>query len=292
MASLKEIKGRIHSVKSTQKITSAMKMVSSAKLRKAQKVIENFLPYEQKLNALLQNFLTAQEDDLHPSSWSEERELQRVAVVAFASNSSLCGSFNANVIRKMEQVVDSYRRQLGEEHVLLYPIGKKMQKAAVKKGFAQDARFDGMLDKPSYEASLELSLELMRMFESGQVDRVEFIYHHFHSRSSQILRHETWLPIALKTSEERLTPTNYLVEPDKQSILDSLIPKALHLKMYAALLDSVASEHAARTIAMQLATDNADELLDELSLQYNKLRQQAITSELLDIVGGSFGMNA
>ncbi len=289
MASLKEIKGRIQSVKSTQKITSAMKMVSSAKLRKAQKVIENFLPYENKLGLLLQNFLSAEESDIS-SPLSETREVKRVAIVAISSNSSLCGSFNANVVRKFEQTVDAYR-SLGEENILVYPIGKKIQKASSKMKLKSQCELDELIDKPNYDGAAELAKELIHLFLKKKVDRVELIYHHFHSRSSQILQHNVFLPIELKQSENRTVSINYIVEPDKESILDELLPKVLRLKIYAALLDSSASEHAARTIAMQMATENANDLLQDLSLQYNKSRQQAITNELLDIIGGSFGMN-
>jgi len=288
MASLKEIKSRIQSVKSTQKITSAMKMVSSAKLRKAQKTIENFFPYEQRLNGLLNNFLSAEEDN--SSVFSEIREVKRVAIVVFSSNSSLCGGYNTNVSKLLIQTIEKYH-SLGREHILIYPVGKKVAKASRKLGFEPEANFEAMADKPSYAATLSLSDELIELFRNKDIDKVELIYHHFASKSSQILISETFLPIQLKPSQKGTVALDYIVEPDRETIMNELIPKVLRLKIYTALLDSNASEHAARTMAMQIATDNATDILQELSLQYNKSRQQAITNELLDIVGGSFGQN-
>lgn len=288
MASLKEIKSRIQSVKSTQKITSAMKMVSSAKLRKAQKTIENFFPYEERLNGLLRNFLSAEE---HNSSvFSEVREVKRVAIVVFSSNSSLCGGYNSNVAKLLTQAVEKYHK-LGREHIVILPVGKKVTKVSRKLGFEPYANFDSMADKPSYAAALSLADDLMQLFRNKDIDKVELIYHHFVSKSSQVLTSETFLPIQLKPAEAGTIALDYIVEPDRETIMSELIPKVLRLKIYTALLDSNASEHAARTMAMQMATDNATDLLQELSLQYNKSRQQAITNELLDIVGGSFGQN-
>jgi len=288
MASLKEIKSRIQSVKSTQKITSAMKMVSSAKLRKAQKTIENFFPYEQRMNGLLTNFLSAEEGN--SSALSEVREVKRVAIVVFSSNSSLCGGYNSNVSKLLAQTVEKYS-SLGREHILIFPVGKKVAKACHKMGFEPEENFDSMADKPSYAATLSLSDNLMEMFRNKDIDKVELIYHHFISKSSQKLTSETYLPIQLSKAAKGTMALDYIVEPDRATIMEELIPKVLRLKIYTALLDSNASEHAARTIAMQMATDNATDLLQELSLQYNKSRQQAITNELLDIVGGSFGQN-
>jgi len=288
MASLKEIKSRIQSVQSTQKITSAMKMVSSAKLRKAQKTIENFFPYEQRLTSLLNNFLSAEEDNA--SAFSEIREVKRVAIVVFSSNSSLCGGYNSNVAKLLAHAVEKYQ-SLGREHILIYPVGKKVAKVSRKLGFEPDTNFDDIADKPSYSGILSLADDLIQMFQDKNIDKVELIYHHFVSKSSQVLTEETFLPIQLKPDEKGKVALDYIVEPDRETIIGELIPKVLRLKIYTALLDSNASEHAARTIAMQMATDNATDLLQELSLQYNKSRQQAITNELLDIVGGSFGQN-
>lgn len=294
MATLKEIKSRIQSVKSTQKITSAMKMVSSAKLRKAQKQIESFYPYEQKLTQILSNFLSAEEES--SSVYAEQREVKRVALVAFSSNSSLCGSFNSNIAKKLASAVEKYNH-LGKENIMIFPIGKKVSQAVKKMGFAVEEIFDEMINKPSYQPAQELAGRLMEMFDNKEIDRVELIYYHFKNKSSQVLTESAFLPIELKNFQTLQTDNkvqihqNYLVEPDRLSVMSVLIPKVIRLKFYTALLDSSASEHAARTIAMQIATDNADDLLQELNLQYNKSRQQAITNELLDIIGGSFGQS-
>ena len=288
MASLKEIKSRIQSVKSTQKITSAMKMVSSAKLRKAQKTIENLFPYEQRLNGLLNNFLSAEEDNV--SVYADSREIKRVAIVVFSSNSSLCGSYNTNVSKRLNQTIDKYR-SLGIENILVYPVGKKIAKASRKSGFEPQNNFDTMADKPAYFDALTFADTIMSLFKNKDIDRVELIYHHFKSKSTQVLTEETFLPIQLQPAEKGTVALDYIVEPDRETIMSELIPKVLRLKIYTALLDSNASEHAARTMAMQTATDNASDLLQDLSLQYNKSRQQAITNELLDIIGGSFGQN-
>ena len=288
MGSLKEIKSRIQSVKSTQKITSAMKMVSSAKLRKAQKTIENLFPYEQKLNGLLNNFLSAEEDNV--SVFAETREVKNVAIVVFSSNSSLCGSFNTNISKKLHQTIDSYKSN-GIEKILIYPVGKKVAKATRKTGIEPQSNFDSMADKPNYQDAMNLADTILLLFKNNDIDQVELIYHHFKSKSTQVLTQETFLPIQLKSTEKGIVALDYIVEPDRETIMSELIPKVLRLKIYTALLDSNASEHAARTMAMQMATDNASDLLQELSLQYNKSRQQAITNELLDIIGGSFGQN-
>jgi F-type H+-transporting ATPase subunit gamma len=180
---------------------------------------------------------------------------------------------------------------LGVENILVYPVGKKVAKASRKTGFEPQNNFDAMADKPSYLAALTLADDIMLLFKNKDIDRVELIYHHFKSRSTQVMMDETFLPIQLKPAEKGTVALDYIVEPDRETIMAELIPKVLRLKIYTALLDSNASEHAARTIAMQTATDNASDLLQELSLQYNKSRQQAITNELLDIIGGSFGQN-
>jgi len=285
MSSLKEIKSRIQSVKSTQKITSAMKMVSSAKLRKAQKTIENFYPYEDRLNKILNNFLSA--EDENSSVYAEVREVKRVAIVVVSSNSSLCGGFNSNVTKRLTQTLETYHA-LGHENILVFPVGKKITKAARKFGFEPEAHLDALADKPTYVDALDLADQIMNLFYNKDIDKVELVYHHFVSKSTQVLTSETLLPIQLKKPEKGAIALDYIVEPDRQTLMDELIPKVLRLKIYTALLDSSASEHAARTMAMQIATDNADDILQELSLLYNKSRQQAITNELLDILGGSF----
>ena len=271
MASLKEVKGRIASVNNTRKITSAMKMVASAKLHKAQAAIENMLPYERRLNHILTNFLSA--DSEVESPFIVKREVKRVAIVVFASNTSLCGGFNANIIRHLTVILDAYK-SLGMENV----------------GFKAEGDFQHMADKPSYQEAAALAEDLMRRFLHRDIDKVELLYNHFRSTAVQVLTRETYLPIDLtqeKKEEDKGRIPDYIVEPSVDVVMGELLPKVLRMKMFTVLLDSNASEHAARTMAMQIATDNANDLLQDLTVMYNKSRQQAITNELLDIVGGS-----
>ncbi len=287
MGSLKEIKTRIQSVKSTQKITSAMKMVSSAKLTKAQRTISNFYPYQQKMNELLHNLLLDKDEEVH-SVFAHERVIKHLAIVVFASNSSLCGSYNSNVTKMLLTVLDKYK-SIDKKNIVLYPVGKKIAKACSKLEYKIAGDFEKIADKPNYdELCSQITDVLMQKFENEEVDRVEMIYHHFQSKGSQILLNEALLPFKLPTTTGKVAIADYIVEPDTDTLLLELIPKVLRISLFTALLDSNASEHAARLIAMQTATDNADDLLSELSTQYNKLRQQAITNELLDIIGGSF----
>ena len=296
MASLKEVKTRINSVKSTRKITSAMKMVASAKLHKAQGAIENMLPYQKKLNKILTNFLSA--DLPIESPYVQEREVKHVAIVVFSSNTSLCGAFNANVIKMMMQTIGEFRT-LGQDNILIFPVGKKVDEAAKRMGFKPQEVSPTLSDKPTYQEAAELAHRLMDLYVAGEVDRGEIIYHHFKSMGVQILLRETYLPINLtnvvseedRENEEEVQENeianDYIIEPNAEELIASLIPTVLSQKIFTAAVDSNASEHAARTLAMQVATDNANELIQDLTKQYNKSRQQAITNELLDIVGGS-----
>lgn len=283
MASLKEVKGRIATVNNTRKITSAMKMVASAKLHKAQGAITNMLPYERRLHGLLTNLLGGSEVLV----WNTPREVKRVALVVFSSNSSLCGGFNANVIKHATQWLDEYQA-LGKDNILIYPVGKKVADALSKMGYVIQGNFQHLADKPSFAEAAELAQGLMNLFTRGEVDRVELLYNHFKSTASQILTREVYLPMQTSgNTMEGKEDMDYILEPSREELLATLLPKVLRMKLYTVLLDSNASEHAARTMAMQIATDNADDLLQELTLMYNKTRQQAITNELLDIVGGS-----
>lgn len=321
MPSLKEIKSRIASVNSTRKITSAMKMVASSKLHHAQTAIENMLPYENLLEHILKTFLASTSDVQLP--FNQERPVKKVVLIVFSSNSSLCGGFNANIIKTMMHAIEEYRQQgLTEEDILVYPVGRKIEEKVKKLGLRSGGSYIHLADKPNSSECREIAIEVGKMFMDGKVDKVELIYHHFKSAGSQVLTRRNFLPIdlndalgadndrdlssnlATKKSQEYLRQRNkqeveltnesvkplndnFLVEPDLHTVLAELVPKELHLMVYTALLDNNASEHAARMVAMQTATDNADELLRELNLQYNKSRQAAITSELLDIVGGS-----
>ena len=322
MPSLKEIKGRIASVKSTLKITSAMKLVASAKLRKAQQAIEGMRPYERKLQEMLTR-LTRQAggsgeglSGVYARSRNDAEESaapgleasaeKRVAIVAFASNSSLCGAFNANAVRLALETIQSY----GDAQVTVYSVGRKMAEAMKKVGHPSPADFHDLADKPSYAEAAALAGQLMEDFRTGSIDRVELVYNHFVSSGKQVPVRETFLPMEISPcaslsrndnpsspvrndsgivipSEAKESETDYILEPSARELLEELLPKSLKLKFYTALLDSNASEHAARTVAMQTATDNGEDLLQELTLQYNKSRQQKITAEILDLAGGN-----
>ena len=287
MASLKEVKARIGSVNSTKKITGAMKMVSSAKLKKAQMAIENISPYQSRLNGILNNFLATESD--FQSDFSAVREVKNVAIVVFSSNSSLCGAYNSNVIKELNNVIKAERAN-AVQSITVYPVWKKVKDAVSKIAGIESVPVSVELaDHPSFEGISAVTNEVMAKFLDKSYDKVIVIYHHLKNTAVQKLTTETFLPINLEADESASASLggDYIVEPNKAEILESLLPKALRTKMYACLLDSNASEHGARVVAMQVATDNANELINELTVLYNKTRQQAITSELLDIVGGA-----
>ena len=310
MPSLKEIKGRIGSVQSTLKITSAMKLVASAKLRKAQQTIEGMRPYERKLQGMLEHLVAsgAQVSGEYTRTALKEDEegnpiRQRVALVAFASNSSLCGAFNANAVRLALETLRSY----GDADVTVYSVGRKMADAMRKVNKPSPENYTKLADKPTYAPAAELAEKLMEDFREGRLDRIDLVYNHFVSSGKQVPVRETLLPMGEMAGQaghdENGTASvipgsssvipgstgdlDYILEPSASALLADLLPKSLRLKFYTALLDSNASEHAARTVAMQTATDNGEDLLQELTLQYNKSRQQKITSEILDLAGGS-----
>ena len=298
MPSLKEIKGRIGSVQSTLKITSAMKLVASAKLRKAQQTIEGMRPYERKLQGMLDHLVAsgAKVSGEYTRTPAEGSTKQHIALVAFASNSSLCGAFNANAVRLTQETIRSY----GEADVTVYSIGRKMADSMRKAGHPSPADYQKLADKPAYAPAAELAEQLMADFLAGRLDRIDLVYNHFVSSGKQVPVRETLLPMGeipgQARNEDESAPSlipgltrdlDYILEPSASALLADLLPKSLRLKFYTALLDSNASEHAARTVAMQTATDNGEDLLQELTLQYNKSRQQKITSEILDLAGGS-----
>ena len=292
MPSLKEIKGRIGSVQSTLKITSAMKLVASAKLRKAQQTIEGMRPYERKLQGMLDHLVASgakmSGEYTRTAPMGEGAPAQRIALVAFASNSSLCGAFNANAVRLAMDTIHSY----GDADLTVYSIGRKMADSMRKMGWPSPEDYQKLADKPSYAPAAELAEKLMEDFRAGRLDRIDLVYNHFVSSGKQVPVRETLLPMGEVVSSGseggvENAEVEYILEPSASDLLADLLPKSLRLKFYTALLDSNASEHAARTVAMQTATDNGEDLLQELTLQYNKSRQQKITSEILDLAGGS-----
>ena len=309
MSSLKEIKSRISSVRNTLKITSAMKMVASAKLHKAQSAIGNKLPYEQKLHHILAGML--QDDDLRKALSDElgfssvgrspvvlqdvsvdalpsKEDAPRVALVAFSSNSSLIGAFNANIIRQFNETVRLLEeRGYAKEDMDVYAVGRKIAEAASKSGLKPLASLSELADKPDYEKASGLASELVERFADGEVSQVILLYNHFASMSSQPSVRENYLPLAMHDLDKGEEPVDYILEPDPISLVKDLLPLVLMLKIYTVALDASAAEHAARTVAMQVASDNAKDLISELTLAYNKGRQQEITAEILDLVGGT-----
>jgi len=280
MPSLKEIKNHIGSVKGTLKITSAMKMVASAKLRKAQQAIENMRPYQASLAKVLVNVGAATLERA-----SVESEKKKVALVCLASNSSLCGGFNANAIRETLARISRYEAEGYEVEV--FSIGRKMAESMKKAGHPCRADYSSLVAKVEYQASAQFAQDLVDEYIAGGFDKVELVYNHFVNNSVQKVFVEQYLPFEAPASELVADDDKYIIEPDRETLLEVLVPKVIRLKLYTVILDSVAAEHAARTIAMQTATDNGEEILKQLTLDYNKSRQQKITAEILDIVGGS-----
>lgn len=299
MAALKEVKDRINSVKSTRKITSAMKMVASSKLRRSQQAIASFLPYSTKLSEILINLLAS--DSSLDSPYAQEREVKKAAIVTFSSNSSLCGAFNSNILKELASTVSAYEKSQGRNGVTVYPIGKKALDFVKKRNLNYESNpdFVEMADKPSFSMIADLSKELIAKFLSGEIDEIVLIYTHFHSMGVQKVAKSVYLPFDIESvhkkqddSPEKAIMTDYILEPGQTQLLEQLIPKVLSSNLFAALLDSNASENAARSLAMQIATDNATELIGDLTIEYNKSRQGAITNELLDIIGGASALES
>ncbi|MCR4910896.1 MAG: ATP synthase F1 subunit gamma [Bacteroidales bacterium] len=285
MATLKETKARIASVRSTLKITSAMKLVASAKLRKAQQAAENCAAYERELAAILEA-ISVSGGSLPQPVLTEDSPKPRLAVVALSSNSSLCGGFNNNVIKKARSVVD----EIGADGVVLFAIGRKIADSFAKTGLKSVRDYTELSAHPSYSEAAALADELVDGYKSGRFSKVILVWNHLVSTASQKPLVETYLPFEVQSSEQSRSVddllADYLIEPGLRELYSELLPKTLRLRIYSLLLDSAAAEHAARTVAMQTATDNGNELLEELTLEYNKGRQAKITAEILDLAGG------
>lgn len=282
---LKEVKHRILSVKGTQKITQAMKLVASAKLRRAQRLIEGMRPYQGKLHGMVSSFIS--KDDSGFGGFAVEREVKKAVIIAVSSDTSLCGAFNSNVIRLMRNTVEEYRNKGVELEI--YPIGQKMYNAVVKSGMSFNNGLVGESKNTLYNNVASVAYSLMEAFKSGSLDEVSIVYTRFASTAKHLPVKERLLPFDTDSIniENNGAAHDFIVEPSSVDLLEVLFPKVIALNLYTALLDSIAAEHAARMIAMQTATDNANDLIAELTLEYNKGRQQAITNELLDIVSGS-----
>lgn len=287
MANLKEIRNRITSVSSTMQITSAMKMVSAAKLKKAQDAITAMRPYSEKLTELLQNLSATLEGD-NGGVFAEQREVNKVLLVVITSNRGLCGAFNANVIKQIKNLQASY----AGKQVDVLAIGKKGNDALRKNCTIIDNQ-SGIFDALTFENVADVAQMLMDRFASGDYDRIELVYNHFKNAATQIVKTEQFLPLsqAEATEEVNNNANDYIFEPSKEEIVLSLIPLSLKTQLYKAIRDSFAAEHGARMTAMHKATDNATELRNQLKLTYNKARQAAITGEILEIVGGAEALN-
>lgn len=284
MASLKEIKERIQSVRSTRKTTSAMKMVAAAKLHRAQRDMGALVPYSEELQGIVGHL--AGGEGVGEIALATEREPQRVTVVGFASNSTLCGAYNANVAKEVRRVLGDYAKQEGVE-VEMVTMGRRLSVELTREKVSHTEGNNELSEHPDYASFKAMAEGLMERFLAGQTDRVELVYYKFLSAGVQRLVCERLLPVVLPTGEEEpMGAVPYILEPSRRELVESIVPRQVALKLYTAALSALASEHAARMMAMQVATDNADELIKELSVEYNKQRQQAITTELLDIVGG------
>lgn len=290
MASLKEVRGRIVSVHSTQQITKAMKMVAAAKLRKAQDNILRIRPYSEKLNGILTNLTASLEEDI-PNPYSVERTPEKILLVAVTSDRGLAGAFNSNIVKAISyKLNNTYARQSAAGNVKVLTIGKKGNDFFRRRNVSILPEYTNIFAQLNFEHVREAAEFVMQSFINGDFDRVEIVYNEFKNVATQIVRSHQFLPLVQEKSENQtvaLQNSDYIFEPSKEEIVKELIPKTLKVQFYKALLESFASEHGARMTAMDKATDNAKELLKELRLTYNRTRQAAITKEILEIVGGA-----
>lgn len=280
MANLKEIRNRITSVQSTMQITSAMKMVSAAKLKKAQDAITAMRPYAEKLTEILQNLSATIEGDLG-GAYTNQREVKKVLIVAITSNRGLCGAFNSNVLKEVRNLTQQY----AGKQVDIYAIGKKGNDV-LRKTHTIISNQSKLFDELTFDNSSILAEELMELYANGTYDKIEIVYNLFKNAATQIVKAEQFLPLVPK-ADSKSASGDYLFEPSKEEIVLSLIPKSLKTQLYKSVRDSFAAEHGARMTAMHKATDNATALRNQLKLTYNKARQAAITGEILEIVGGA-----
>ncbi len=285
MANLKEIRNRISSVSSTMQITSAMKMVSAAKLKKAQDAITAMRPYADKLTELLQS-LSATLDADSGSKFADQRTVNNVLIVSITSNRGLCGAFNSNIIKQTKNLISNVH---AGKKVSVLAIGKKSNDAFAKQGIVIDNK-STIFDDLTFDNVAEIAEMLMEKFVTGEFDQIEIVYNKFKNAATQIVMTEQFLPI-VPVAGEAVNNADYIFEPSKLEIVEQLIPKSLKTQLYKGIRDSFASEHGARMTAMHKATDNATELRDQLKLTYNKARQASITNEILEIVGGAEALN-
>ena len=292
MANLKEIRVRINSVSSTKQITSAMKLVSAAKLRKAQDAITKMRPYADKLSELISD-VSSNVELKDENIYTSKRDVEKVLLIAVSSNRGLCGAFNANIIKKIIELTQTkYKKNLENKNVSLFIIGKKAEDILKSKGYKNNiiGTKHEIFDDLNFENIIPTAEFLMQEFANENYDKIDIVYNSFKNTATQDLKNEQLLPISLK-NEEKHQNKDYIFEPNQEFILDVLIPKSIKIQIYKALLDSIASEHGARMTAMHKATDNATELIKDLRLSYNKARQASITNEIIEIVGGAESLN-
>jgi F-type H+-transporting ATPase subunit gamma len=293
MPSLKETRNRIISINSTQQITKAMKMVAAAKLQKAQRAISQMRPYAKSLSKILSNLSEGYNGEIE-SPYLQERPVEKVLLVVHTSDRGLCGSFNSSIQKFAVQIINSeYAEQYAKGNVHLLCIGKRGKDFFKKRGYTVvGEEFSNIFTRLSFEAVKEAGEYIMEAYAAKKYDKVVLVYNEFKNVATQILRQEQFLPLAAPTSNKTTTnTTDYILEPSAEEIITELIPKSLKIKLYSAVLDSNASEHGARMTAMDKATDNANELLKQLRLEYNRSRQAAITKEILEIIGGAEALN-
>ncbi len=288
MSNLKEVRGRIVSVKSTQQITKAMKMVAAAKLRRAQDRILQIRPYAEKLNEILSNVTSTSEDTLN-LEYSQIREVERVLIVPISSDRGLCGAFNSNINKAVFNLIDEVNEELGRTDFTILPLGKKVRDFFVRRDFDVIEDHYQIFESLSFDKTLESVNYVLDSFKGGDYDRVYLVYNEFKNAAVQVLKSNQFLPVLPLSSEESESPknTDYIFEPNAEYMVEELIPYSLRIQFFKALLESNASEQGARMTAMNQATENAGELLSELQLTYNRTRQAAITKEILEIVGGA-----
>jgi len=293
MANLKEMRLRIVSVKSTQQVTRAMKMVSAAKLRKAQDAIIQIRPYAEKLHEILVNLVAQNGSSDFENKYSAHKETKKILIVAITSNRGLCGGFNANVVKKIEELLaTTYESYADRGMIDVLAIGKKGADGLKSKKISVAAANHQLFDGLQYSSAEEVAQDLMNSFSSGEYDHIDLVYNQFKNAAVQKLTVEQFLPVEIREELPESSDTHhyfsdYIFEPNALEIMETIIPKSLKIQFYKAILDSVASEHGARMTAMHKATDNAAELVKDLNLQYNKARQSAITGEILEIVSGA-----
>ena len=289
MANLKELRTRISSIKTTRQMTSAMKMVSAAKLRKAQQALVQVRPYAAKIREVFTDVALAKSQDVE-NPFFEQPKVKNVLIIDITSNRGLCGAFNSNVVKKTEEIIENYKKQgLLAENIDIYAFGKRGADSLVRKKYNVIKSVFDIFDKLTFENVEGIAEEIITFFTSGKYDKIEIVYNSFKNAATQILAHEQFLPVEIPENEKSFG--DFVYEPNFEKVLKELIPQALTMQIYKALLESNGSEHGARMTAMHKATDNATDLIHNLSLEYNKARQAAITSEILEIVGGAEALN-